>query len=156
MTSTSTLCNNELPQPDMFSSSPPSFHPTVHRHVPSPLSYETIAIQEPDSYVASVVGIPRTPMNTVVIGPPGRTHAAPVAVPPLRVVRIPMNVVRFRRNVQQSAKSTPVRIVGQNPFRLPPEVLVVHGVVDVELAKVVGEFSRRREVVDVYVRVRRK
>jgi hypothetical protein len=84
------------------------------------------------------------------------------AVPPSRVVSVPVNV--WRRSgldcpMQHGAKTTPheVKLVRyQLPVVLPPEVLVVQSVVGVEQAQVFRQMSWRWEVVDENVRMRRK
>jgi hypothetical protein len=84
------------------------------------------------------------------------------AVPPSRVVSVPVNV--WRRSgldcpVQHGAKTTPheVKLVRyQLPVVLPPEVLVVQSVVGVEQVQVFCQMFWRWEIVDVNIRMRRK
>jgi hypothetical protein len=73
--------------------------------------------------------------------PLGTARASPITVPPTPVVRVPMDVVLFGGDVQQSAQPAPVRMIRQPVFILPQEVLVVQRIVGVELVKIVGEVT---------------
>jgi len=99
---------------------------------------------------------PRSPPDATTFVPARSTSAAVLAVPPLWVVRVPVDVPLFGCDVKQSTQTTPVGRLDRYPLRLPPEVLVVQCIVGVENAQIGGELASRTEVVDVDVWVRRK
>ena len=80
------------------------------------------------------------------------THV--VVTPPRVHVLVPHGVLLFVGGVGHGAHAAPELRVDEVACTLPPEVVVVEGVVGVELAQIGGEFARRREVVDVDVRAR--
>ena len=79
------------------------------------------------------------------------------AIPPIRIVVVPVDVAVVVSEVQQHTQTAPVlsRVRSRRQYHrsFPPEVLVVERVVRVELAEVFGERLRTLEVVDVDERV---
>ena len=83
-----------------------------------------------------------------------RFHTNVVVAPPRFHVLVPHGVLLFIGGVGHSAHAAPELGVDEVACPLPPEVVVVEGVVGVEFAQIGSEFARRREVVDVDVRAR--
>ena len=77
-----------------------------------------------------------------------------VLIRPLVHVFVPHLVLVLIGGVGHGAHAAPELGVDEVSGSLPAEVLVVEGVVGVELVQVGGQLARRREVVDVDVRVR--
>ena len=93
-------------------------------------------------------GLPRTSVGVLRVAG---------AIPPIRIVVVPVYVAVVVSEVQQHTQTAPVlsRVRTRRQFHgsFPPEVLVVERVVRIELAEVFGERLRTLEVVDVDERV---